>query len=141
MADLRRSVRDLFLQGVEAVNNAANHVANATRSKVDELNLRNRRKELLDTLASALYEQWQQGLELPETMTGMLEQIRSIDEQLKDLESQQEKPQAEEAAAESEAAPSIVVEEEADAPEQETAGAEAEVPTIQVEESVGESEE
>ena len=90
MANIRRSVRDLFLQGVEAVNSAANHVANATRSKVDELNLRNRRKELLDALAVDLYEQWQKGLALPEALTATLEQLRDIDAQLSEIESQSE---------------------------------------------------
>ena len=113
MADLRRSVRDLFLQGVEAVNNAANHVANATRSKVDELNLRNRRKELLDQLAAALYEQWKDGLDLPEALTSMLEELRDIDEQLEEPESQPEptEPAAEE---EEEAVPTIEVDAEAE---------------------------
>lgn len=120
MADIRRSMRDLFLQGVEVVNNAANHVATATRSKVDELNLRNRRKELLDTLANALYEQWQQGLELPASMTETLEQIHAIDEQLKEMEAQPEKPQAEPAEAKPEA------------PAAEEKPAEPEVPTIQL---------
>ena len=132
MADLRRSMRDLFLQGVEAVNNAANHVASATRSKVDELNLRNRRKEMMDALAGAVYEQWKQGLELPEELTGTLEQIREIDAQLAEMESQQEKTEPSADAAEQEGAPSITVEEAADAPEE--TPAKQEMPTIQVEE-------
>lgn len=134
MADFRRSVRDLFLQGVEAVNTAANHVANATRSKVDELNLRNRRKELTDLVASALYEQWQQGLALPEALTDLLEQIRAIDAQLADMESQPEATEEAEEAPADEPAPTIAVEEEEtpDAPEEPES---EEVPTIQVDEA------
>ena len=134
MADLRRSVRDLFLQGVEVVNNAANHVANATRSKVDELNLRNRRKELLDRLAVALYEQWKDGLELPEALTTLLEELRGIDEQLAEIESQPEN--SEPAACEAEeAVPTIKV----DAEEEPSASTsqwpdEHDVPRIDVEE-------
>lgn len=135
MADIRRSMRELFLQGVEVVNNAANHVATATRSKVDELNLRNRRKELLDTLANTLYEQWQQGLELPAVMTETLEQIRGIDAQLKELDAQPDKPEPETSADEPETVPTIVVEEQQGEPAAEAdMPAEAEVPTIQIDE-------
>lgn len=132
MADIRRSVRDLFLQGVEAVNNAANHVANATRSKVDELNLRNRRKELLDALASDLYEQWQKGLELPEAMTKTLELISGIDGQLAEMEEKAEAPASEEKAA---SAPAIVVDEAEEAPKAPEKPDVNEIPTIQVETS------
>lgn len=143
MADIRRSVRDLFLQGVEAVNNAATHVANATRSKVDELNLRNQRKELVEKLANDLAEQWRLGLELPAVLTGTLEQIRDIDAQLAEAAAQPE-PRAEEPAApeadpQPEApAPTIVVEEEAPmAPEVPAVPDKpdiSEVPTLQVDE-------
>lgn len=82
MADIRRSVRELFLEGVKAVNSAASHVAEATRSKVDELNLRNRRHELTEKLASDAYGQWLQGTEMPDALTATLEELRSIDEKL-----------------------------------------------------------
>ena len=124
-------MRDLFLQGVEVVNNAANHVASATRSKVDELNLRNRRKEMLENLASAVYEQWQQGLQMPGALTETLEQIRDIDAQLAEIESQQEKPESPASEPEDAEAPTISVDEEEATAE---APAEQEVPTIQVDE-------
>lgn len=82
MADLRSSVRDLFLQGVKAVNSAANNVATATKSKVEELNLSNRRKELMEQLAIQIYEAWQQGLELPESLNAMLTEVHALDAQL-----------------------------------------------------------
>ena len=130
MADIRRSVRDLFLQGVEAVNNAANHVANATRSKVDELNLRNRRKELMDALAGDLYDQWQKGLELPETLVKTLEQISDIDGQLAEIE---DKAEAAAGGAEATAAPTIVADETEKEPAESEAPTVGEIPTIQVE--------
>lgn len=149
MADILRSIRDLFLQGVEVVNNAATHVANATRSKVDELNLRNQRKELVEKLANDLAEQWRLGLELPTVLIGTLEQIRDIDAQLAEAAAQPE-PCAEEPAApeadpqpganpQPEApAPTIVVEEEVPAAPEAPAMPEkpdvSEVPTLQVDE-------
>ena len=136
MADLRRSMRDLFLQGVEAVNTAANHVANATRSKVDELNLRNRRRELLDSLANALYEQWRQGLELPEALTETLRQLRDIDEQLAEFEKPEPETTDAEAAPDNpqdrDNAPTIVVDEEEKAADIHIG--KTEVPSIQIDE-------
>ena len=133
MADLRRSVRDLFLQGVEAVNNAANHVATATRSKVDELNLRNRRKEVLDSLANTLYVYWMQGLELPEALTEKLRELQGIDEQLAAFERQVEKAESAQES-EEETVPSMEGEEaevEAEPVDEPVA---QEVPTLNVQE-------
>lgn len=92
MADLRRSVLELFQQGMDAVNTAVNHVTNATRSKMDELTLQNQRKELLDALANTVYEQWQQGLDLPEALTDKLVKLKEVDEQLAALTSKQDDP-------------------------------------------------
>ena len=135
MADIRRSVRELFLKGVEAVNTAAGHVADATRSKVDELNLQNRRKELMDALAVAVYEQWLAGCDVPQALHDKLVELKSIDEQLAALtEKREEAPQeADQASGQDQGtyeAPVMQVEEE---PEASAEDIKAEIPKIDVE--------
>ena len=90
MADIRRSVLEIFQQGMDTVNSAVNHVTNATRTKMDELTLQNRRKELLGTLAEVVYAQWQQGAQMPESLTEMLTEIGEVDAQLANIASQKQ---------------------------------------------------
>lgn len=94
MADFRRSMLGLFQQGMDAVNSAVNHVTNATRSKMDELTLQNKRKELLDALAGAVYELWQKGETLPAALTDTLDQLKDVNEQLDAIARQAEKARA-----------------------------------------------
>lgn len=134
MADIRRSVRDLFLKGVEAVNTAAGHVADATRTKVDELNLRNRRKDILDALAVAVYDQWKAGNSVPDALEDMLVELKSVDEQLAAIAAKaEEAPQPAEqdqGSYEDEPAPVMQVEDTLnEVPEEEI---KADVPTIDV---------
>ena len=91
MADFRRSMLGLFQQSVDAVNNAVMHVSNATRNKMDEIALQNQRKELLENLANTIYEQWLQGETYPESITGILEQLKAMNEQIDTLAKQEEK--------------------------------------------------
>ena len=90
MADLRRSVLEIFQQGMDAVNSAVNHVTVATRAKMDELTLQNRRKELLVTLAEAIYAQWQQGAQMPEALTETLTELGEVDAQLASIANQKQ---------------------------------------------------
>lgn len=82
MADLRRSVLGMFQQGVDAVSNAVIHVSNATRNKMDELTLQNQRRELLENLANTVYALWEQGETYPDSLTGILEQLKDVNGQL-----------------------------------------------------------
>lgn len=150
MADIRRSVLELFQQGMDAVNSAVNHVTTATRSKMDELTLQNQRKELMNSVANVVYEQWQQGLQLPEVLTDALAKLRDVDDQLATMAKQPENPEANDDAAaeadqqdadtapvqEEEPVPTLHVEQDAPTwPEMPFQSEEpGEVPTIRVEE-------
>ena len=132
MADFRRSVLGLFQQGVDAVNNAVMHVSTATRNKMDELTLQNQRKELMENLANTVYTQWQQGETYPESLTGILEQIKDVNDQLEALSKQEEKPAEEQKDADDAEKPEEVVEaaQEAATPAKE----DEPIPTIEVKE-------
>lgn len=122
MADIGKSVREFLLQSVKAVNSAANSVASTTRYKVDELNLQNRRKELLSAASDLAYTLWKNGEALPESLASILEKVASVDADLASMretrKQEAEKAKAEKAAAkqqkkeESEATPVLEVPEE-----------------------------
>lgn len=133
MADIRRSVRDLFLQGVKAVNGAAAQLATATQTKVDEMNLRNRRRDLFQKLSGDVYSLWQEGVELPEALTETLEALRGIDNQLAELAKSEAPAEAPAEEAETSEAPVMDVEEEASVDDAAEEKEEAAIPSIDVE--------
>jgi len=82
MADISKSLRDIWLTGVKAVNDAANSIANTTRHKVDELNLQSDRREMLEKISNCAYQLWQQGVAFPEELDGLLSELSAIDVEL-----------------------------------------------------------
>ena len=86
MADIGKSVRNLLINGVKAVNSAANTIANTTRQKVDELNLQSDRKELMDQVAETAYKLWKDGAQLPEAIGTLMQEIAVIDDELARLQ-------------------------------------------------------
>lgn len=86
MADIRRSMLELFQQGVDVVNRVMTRVTNSTMSKMDELALRNQRKELVTAISSDVYEQWRKGEKFSDELTQMLKQLSDIDDQLLAIE-------------------------------------------------------
>lgn len=133
MADIRASVRNLFFHSVKAVNSAASSIATSTKMKVDEMNLRNRRREAMNDVSKRVHSLWQSGVELPEELMNLMEEIADIDEALIDLKEQAAK-KAEETAAQSAApeAEEAVEYVEADEVVEADAADEPDVPVLEV---------
>lgn len=85
MADIGSNIKGLWLKGMEAIGNAASSIANNTRSKVDEINLVNRRTEILRDFGNQAYALWQKGERFPEELEARLQELEKLDEQLNDL--------------------------------------------------------
>ena len=58
MADFRSSIKGIWMKGMEAVGNAASSIASSIKSKVDEMNLVNRRTEILKDFGNRAYALW-----------------------------------------------------------------------------------
>ena len=97
MPDFGSTVKSLFSKGMEAVGNAASTLASTTRFKVDELNLNNRKSEILRGFGARAYEMWKQGAQFPAELVTLLEQVAEADAELDRL-------RAERAAAQSDSA-------------------------------------
>ena len=82
---IRDGFKSLWIKGMKAVGNTAANIANNTRYKVDEVTIQNRRREVLGDLAQKAYALWLKGEEFPEPMSGMLEELQKLDEQLNDM--------------------------------------------------------
>lgn len=120
MADISKTMKDIWAQSVKAVNKAATNIANSTKQKMDEMSMTSRRKELQNQLGAQVYTLWQQGEEVPATLHTMLEEMKQLDTQLQELREAKNAPEAPEEpeapempeAPEAPEAPETVVEEE-----------------------------
>lgn len=139
MADLGKNLKTAWMKSMEAIGNTASNIASNTKYKVQEMNLINRRREILSDFGAQAYEMWQKGEQFPEKLSKQLEELSRLDEELNAMRTERlagvttDKVATEGTAAEApvqEAAPV-----EADKAEECTACAEEpkdEVPTIQV---------
>lgn len=133
MADISKTMKDIWAQSVKVVNKAATNIANSTKQKMDEMSMTSRRKELQNQLGAQVYALWQQGEEVPATLHTMLEEMKQLDEQLQVLhetKNASETPVTEETPESAEAT---------GAPEASVDVVEEEIPTIDVAEMLSET--
>ena len=141
MADFGSGIKGIWMKGMEAIGNAASSIATNTKSKVDEMNLVNRRAEILKDFGNQAYALWQKGEHFPEELASQLQELEKLDERLNDLRAErlagvkaQEAPEPEKKEPEEEAG------EEEPAEEAEAAEEGEEIPEAE-EESEEEAEE
>lgn len=79
MADIKRKLRNTWIKGMETIGTTASGIASNAKYKVDEMNLVNRRRELLTELAKSVFELHSQGVSFPEQVEAMLQEIDSLD--------------------------------------------------------------
>ncbi len=88
MADMFDSLKKTWLKGMEAVSNTASNIASNTKQKVSEINLDNRRREILSDFGLIAYELWQKGMELPKELNDLMVELGQVDEELNTLRAQ-----------------------------------------------------
>lgn len=145
MADFAATLKEMLNRGVKAVNKAANGVANATRYKMSEMDGVSRRREAVSELGEKVYGLFQAGVELPEEIVPLVNEIRALDDSLDALRSDRAAVKAA-AAAEAAAVKAARKQERAEAREAAKAAKEAaaapaeeEAPTIDFEPEIGET--
>ncbi len=134
MADLGSGLKSMFMKGMESIGNAAASIASNTKSKVDEMNMVNRRTEILADFGNRAYGLWLKGESFPPELDSLLKELKDLDERLNDLRAEKYaniKKKAEEKAPVIQMPPE---EEAPEAPAEEPEEAPAEeVPVIRVE--------
>ena len=81
-------VKITFLKGMEALGTSASNLASNAKLKVIEINLQNRRREILTDFSLQAFELWQKGVQLPDTLSEMLKELSDIEERLTVLRAQ-----------------------------------------------------
>ena len=98
------NVKTAILKGIEALGKGASTLAEGAQKKLDEINLETRRREVLNEIPKCVNALYQQGVELPEQLKDLLEELAELDEKLDSLRPQPAEDQpaepAEEAAEE-----------------------------------------
>lgn len=85
VADFSDKMKKAWLKSMEAIGNTAGNIADNTRYKVNEMNLLNRRREILSDFGSRAYALWQKGETFPEELARQLEELSQVDTQLNAL--------------------------------------------------------
>lgn len=83
MADVGKTMKEILAKSVKAINTTANHVATSTKTKMDEMSMTSRRKELQTQAGQHLLELWKNGATVPSEIQGTLAEMNQLDEQLK----------------------------------------------------------
>jgi len=114
MADFGSSAKSIFLKAMEGISSAASNVANNTRYKINEMNLTNQRREMLEGFGVKAYELFKAGAEFPPELASILAQVAKLDEQLNEIRVEHQAAREEAA---QEKAPQIELEDEEPAAE------------------------
>ena len=115
--DMRERAKSLWLKGMKAIGNTAASIANNTRYKVDEVTIQNRRREVMNDLAVKAYALWLKGEPFPEQMEKMLDELKTLDEQLNDMRAEKYASSNRTPQAETDASDTDAEEEEPEEPE------------------------
>lgn len=82
MAQFGNKVKLTVLKGMEAIGQGASNLASNAQQRLQELNLDNQRRELLNAFPLKAYELWQKGESLPQPLEEMLKELKDVDERL-----------------------------------------------------------
>ncbi|MBR6028814.1 MAG: hypothetical protein IKP40_06945 [Clostridia bacterium] len=82
MADLGTTAKNALMKAMEGISSAASNVANNTRFKINEMNLTNQRREILESLGVKAYELFKAGAAFPPELTAVLERVAELDKEL-----------------------------------------------------------
>lgn len=132
MADLGQGLKSVLLKGMEAIGKTASNIASNTKYKVDEMNLVNRRREILSDFGARAYEIWlKQEEHFPQELESLLQELAKVDDQLNAMRAERVTGVKDDTEAAADATEETEAAEEA--PVKETpAEEETEVPTLDV---------
>lgn len=82
MSNITSKIKTGWLKCMESIGQGAANMADNAKQKLGELNMENRRKDLLAQLPTKVMQLWKDGVELPEELSGMLSELNGINEEL-----------------------------------------------------------
>lgn len=82
MAVNTSKLKKAWLKTMEVVGDTASNIAANTQFKLNEMNLVNRRREILADFGMNAYDLWQKGETFPSSLEDQLKELSKLDEQL-----------------------------------------------------------
>lgn len=82
MANITGKIKTTWLKCMESIGQGAANMADNAKQKLGELNMENRRKDLLAELPNKVMQMWKDGVELPEELSGLLAELNGLEEEL-----------------------------------------------------------
>lgn len=108
------NVKTAILKGIEALGKSASSLAEGAQKKLDEIGLETRRREVLSEIPKCVRALHQQGVELPQELTALLDELSELEEKISAMKPQPAPEKTEEEPAQEECAETCC-EEEAEA--------------------------
>lgn len=102
MATLGNNVKVTVLKGLEALGKTAAGLGTAAQQKLSEINVEARRGELRKQIPGVALELWKEGVELPEKLNEVVQELGELEEKLAAMRARPEQPKEENAAEEGE---------------------------------------
>lgn len=88
MANVSKNFRDVWMKGMEAISTTANRIAETTKCKVNEMNITNRRGEILKDFGAKAYALWQKGEVFPAELDELLQELHQLEMELNEIRAQ-----------------------------------------------------
>ncbi len=85
MADISSTVKKKWMRGMETIGDAFAKLAASTRLRVNEMNLSNQRKEILDGFGVKAYQLWLAGASFPPELEDQLRKVADLEHQLAEV--------------------------------------------------------
>ena len=85
MAEYPKGFKGIWMKGMEAIGDTATKIASNTRYKVNEMNMVNRRREILSDFGEKAYALWQQGEQFPADLDALLRELSQLDVSLNEI--------------------------------------------------------
>ena len=78
MAEYPKGFKGIWMKGMEAIGDTATKIASNTRYKVNEMNMVNRRREILSDFGEKAYGLWQKGEQFPAELDALLKELSQL---------------------------------------------------------------
>ena len=88
MADMTKGLKGIWMKGMEAISDTATKIAANTKYKVNEMNVVNRRAEILKDFGVKSYELWQKGEQFPAELDALLKELHGLETELGEIRAQ-----------------------------------------------------
>ena len=85
MAEYTKGFKGIWMKGMEAIGDTATKIASNTRYKVNEMNMINRRREILSDFGEKAYGLWQKGEQFPAELDALLKELSQLDAALDEI--------------------------------------------------------